>query len=183
MQVRETPLSGLVVIEPAVHRDSRGYFVETWHAARYEQAGLPATFVQDNQSRSLHGTLRGLHWQWRRPQGKLVRVIEGAVFDVGVDLRPESASFGKWFGLVLSAENFLQCYLPPGIAHGFCVTSEVAQIEYKCTDYYDPEGERGLIWNDPDVAIEWPLANPLLSDRDRTHPTLRELFAHAPRSR
>jgi dTDP-4-dehydrorhamnose 3,5-epimerase len=166
-----------------VYRDPRGFFVETWHAARYEELGLPARFVQDNQSRSVRNTLRGLHWQWRRPQGKLIWVTQGVVFDVGVDIRPESPTFGKWFGLVLSEHNFLQCYLPPGIAHGFCVMSDVAQVEYKCTDYYDPQGERGLIWNDPDVAIEWPIRDPMLSDRDRAHPTLRELFADVARSR
>jgi dTDP-4-dehydrorhamnose 3,5-epimerase len=176
MRVREAPLSGVLIVEPRVHADHRGFFLETYRADHYAEAGLPAVFVQDNQSRSARGTLRGLHWQWRRPQGKLVRVTEGAIFDVAVDLRPESPTFGRWYGVELSAESFLQMYVPPGMAHGFCVTSEVAQVEYKCTDYYDASAESGLIWNDPTIGIVWPTNEPLLSERDRHHPTFLEVF-------
>lgn len=177
MRVRETALPGVLIVEPRVFRDARGYFVETWHERRYAESGIGARFVQDNQSRSTRGTLRGLHWQDRRPQGKLVRVIEGEIFDVAVDVRPESDTFGHWVGLRMSADDFTQLYVPPGYAHGFVVTSEVAQVAYKCTDYYDPGGERGLIWNDAEVGIAWPdVGEPLLSERDRKHPTLRELF-------
>lgn len=180
MRVRETDLPGVLVIEPRVFTDPRGTFVETWRADRYGEHGMPGPFVQDNQSRSGRNTLRGLHWQWRRPQGKLVRVVEGEVFDVAVDIRPDSPTFGRWTGLILSGENFLQCYVPPGFAHGFCVLSDSAQVEYKCTDYYDAGGEGGLIWNDPDLAIDWPVSAPLLSGRDAAHPTLRELFGRGP---
>lgn len=183
MRVVETALPGVLLIEPRVHRDDRGFFVETYHAARYREAGMPDEFVQDNQSRSLQGTLRGLHWQWRRPQGKLVRAIEGAIFDVAVDIRPESATFGQWFGTELTAENFRQMFIPVGFAHGFCVLSPFAQIEYKCTDYYDADGEGGLAWDDPDVAIAWPVASPILSPRDRQHPRLVELSGRRPAPR
>lgn len=176
MRVRETALEGVLVVEPNVIRDPRGFFVETWHAERYAAAGIASTFVQDNHSRSGRHTLRGLHWQEEQPQAKLVRVIEGEIFDVVVDVRPGSATFGRWVGVSLSDENFLQLYVPEGFAHGFCVTSEVAQVEYKCSNFYYPAGERGLIWNDPDIGIEWPVATPLLSDRDRRHPTLAQAF-------
>ncbi len=143
----------VVVIEPDVHRDSRGFFLETYHAEKYRAGGVPGAFVQDNQSRSTRGTLRGLHLQLRRPQGKLIRVIEGEIFDVAVDVRRGSPNFGKWVGVVLSAENFRQCYIPPGFAHGFAVVSEVAQVEYKCTDLYDSGGELGIAWNDPEIGV------------------------------
>lgn len=175
MNVISTTLSGVLIIEPAVHRDERGFFLETYHATRYRDAGLDASFVQDNHSRSVRGTLRGLHWQVEHPQGKLVRVLFGAIFDVVVDIRPESPTFGKWVGAELTSENFRQIYAPPGFAHGFCVTSEVAEVEYKCTDFYDPKSERGLIWNDPEVGIAWPVAEPILSPRDQRHPTLAQL--------
>ncbi|MCL4811134.1 MAG: dTDP-4-dehydrorhamnose 3,5-epimerase [Vicinamibacteraceae bacterium] len=183
MRVHETALEGVVLVEPTVWRDARGFFVETWHAARYREAGLDVPFVQDNHSRSVEGTLRGLHWQEGRPQGKLVRVIEGSILDVAVDIRPQSPTFGHHVAVTLSADNFLQCYIPPGFAHGFYVTSPVAQVEYKCTDYYAPEEERGLLWSDPDVGIVWPSPSPLLSARDRQHPTLRELFGQGPAPR
>lgn len=176
MRVSDTALEGVLIVEPRVFRDERGFFVETYHAERYRAAGIALPFVQDNHSRSTRGTLRGLHWQWRRPQGKLVRVIEGEIFDVAVDIRPDSPTFGQSASVVLSADNFLQLYVPPGFAHGFCVTSEVAQVEYKCTDVYDADGEGGLVWNDPDLALAWPVADPVLSPRDRSHPTLREVF-------
>lgn len=180
MQVRETALAGALVIEPRVFHDPRGFFLETYHAGRYAAAGIEGPFVQDNHSRSQRGTLRGLHFQWRRPQGKLVRVIEGAIFDVAVDIREGSPTFGRWVGLTLSAENFLQFYVPPGFAHGFCVTSDVAQVEYKCTDLYDPEGEGGIAWNDPDLAITWPVEVPILSGRDERHPTLAQKYGRGP---
>lgn len=183
MRVHETALAGVVLVEPEVWRDARGFFVETWHAARYREAGLDVMFVQDNHSRSVEGTLRGLHWQAGRPQGKLVRVIEGAILDVAVDVRPDSPTFGHHVAVTLSADNFLQCYVPPGFAHGFYVTSPVAQVEYKCTDYYAPEEERGLLWCDPDLGIEWPSATPLLSARDAQHPGLGELFGRGPAPR
>jgi dTDP-4-dehydrorhamnose 3,5-epimerase len=183
MRVVEAPLPGILLIEPRVHRDERGFFVETYHSARYREAGLPAEFVQDNQSRSVQGTLRGLHWQWRRPQGKLVRAIEGAIFDVAVDIRPESTTFGHWFGTELTADNFRQMFIPAGFAHGFCVLSPSAQIEYKCTDYYDADGEGGLAWNDPDVGIAWPVQGPILSGRDQQHQTFVARFGRRPAGR
>jgi dTDP-4-dehydrorhamnose 3,5-epimerase len=177
MQVRETAIPGVLIVEPRVLRDARGFFVETYHADRYAAAGIADAFVQDNHSRSQRGTLRGLHWQWRRPQGKLVRAVEGEIFDVAVDLRPESPTFGRWVGVTLSADDFRQLYVPPGLAHGFYVTSANAQVEYKCTDVYDPEGEQGMRWDDPDLAIAWPLSKPpILSARDQRHPSMRELF-------
>ena len=177
MQVRETAIPGVLIVEPRVLRDARGFFVETYHADRYAAAGIGDAFVQDNHSRSQRGTLRGLHWQWRRPQGKLVRAVEGEIFDVAVDLRPESPTFGRWVGVTLSADDFRQLYVPPGLAHGFYVTSANAQVEYKCTDVYDPEGEQGMRWDDPDLAIAWPLSKPpILSARDQRHPSMRELF-------
>lgn len=175
MRVIETALAGVLLVEPTIYRDSRGFFLETFHAPRYAAAGMTQPFVQDNHSRSVKNTLRGLHWQIDEPQDKLIRVIEGEIFDVAVDVRPESPTFGKWAGAILSAENFLQCYIPAGFAHGFCVLSDIAQVEYKCTAVYNAAGERGLAWNDPDVAIAWPIDTPLLSARDQQHPTLREL--------
>lgn len=177
MNLIPTNLPGVLIIEPRVFRDERGFFLETYHAQRYREAGLDAAFVQDNHSRSTRGTLRGLHWQAERPQGKLVRVLVGEIYDVAVDIRPDSPTFGKWVGVTLSADNFRQAWIPPGFAHGFCVTSEVAEVEYKCTDFYDPPSERGLIWNDPEVAIAWPIQDPILSERDKKHPRLSALVA------
>jgi dTDP-4-dehydrorhamnose 3,5-epimerase len=175
LKILTTPLDGVLIIEPTVFQDERGFFLETYHARRYAEAGLDVTFVQDNHSRSRRGTLRGLHYQAQNPQGKLVRVIEGTVVDVAVDIRPESPTFGQHVSVELTAENFRQIYVPPGFAHGFCVTSDVAQVEYKCTTYYDPADERGIAWNDPALAISWPVQEPILSDRDRRHPTLERL--------
>jgi dTDP-4-dehydrorhamnose 3,5-epimerase len=176
VQFEPTELPEVVVIEPTVHRDARGFFVETYHAQKYRSGGIDATFVQDNHSRSTEGTLRGLHLQLRRPQGKLVRVIAGEIFDVAVDVRRGSPTFGRWVGVTLSAENFRQCYIPPGFAHGFCVLTQAAEVEYKCTEPYDPADERGVVWNDPDVAIKWPVEHPLLSPRDARLPRLAELL-------
>jgi dTDP-4-dehydrorhamnose 3,5-epimerase len=175
MNLIPTSLPGVLIIEPRVFRDERGFFLETYHAQRYRDAGLDVTFVQDNHSRSTRGTLRGLHWQPERPQGKLVRTLVGEIYDVAVDIRPDSPTFGQWVGFTLSADNFRQAWIPPGFAHGFCVTSEIAEVEYKCTDFYDPASERGLIWNDPEVGIDWPIRDPILSARDRQHPGLSAL--------
>jgi dTDP-4-dehydrorhamnose 3,5-epimerase len=180
VRVIQVELPGVVLIEPDVFRDVRGYFLETYHAQKYREAGIDLPFVQDNQSESRAGSLRGLHLQIRHPQGKLVRVIAGEIFDVAVDVRRGSPTFGRWIGHTLSAQNFRQCYIPPGFAHGFCVLSDAAQVEYKVTDVYDPQGEIGIAWNDPQIAIQWPVSEPVLSDRDRRHPTLAEADASLP---
>jgi dTDP-4-dehydrorhamnose 3,5-epimerase len=167
VKVTSTALPEVVLIEPRVFQDARGFFLESFNMRAYADAGLPDVFVQDNHSRSQRGTLRGLHAQARQPQGKLVRVVAGEVFDVAVDVRRSSPRFSQWVGVMLSAENFRQLYVPPGFAHGFCVVSDFAEFEYKCTDYYDPESEVAIAWNDPAVGIEWPVVEaPLLSARD-----------------
>lgn len=175
-----TELPGVIIVEPDVHRDSRGFFLESYQERKYRAGGIAATFVQDNQSRSVRGTLRGLHAQRRHPQGKLVRALQGEIFDVVVDIRRDSPAFRRWIGVVLSAENFRQCFVPPGLAHGFCVTSEWAEVEYKCTEFYDPTDEYGIIWNDPELAIAWPVRDPILSAKDRALPTLAEVLATLP---
>ncbi len=175
MEVRASRIEGARIIEPKVFGDARGFFLETYQAERYAQHGIDAPFVQDNHSRSSQGVLRGLHFQKTRPQGKLVRVVRGEVFDVAVDIRPDSPTFGQWEGVILSEQNKWQFWVPPGLAHGFLVLSESADFEYKCTDYYDPDDEGCLIWNDPAVGIQWPLADPLLSDKDRQGLTLAQL--------
>jgi len=169
-----TELPEVLILEPRVHRDERGFFLETYRADECARHNIPA-FVQDNHSRSLGGTIRGLHLQTRRIQGKLIRVIEGEIYDVAVDVRRGSPTFGRWVGLTLSADNFRQCYIPPGFAHGFCVVSPVAQVEYKCTDIYDPASEIGIAWDDPAIGIAWPVSSPILSDRDRRHPRLADV--------
>lgn len=161
-----TTLKDCVLIEPRVFQDDRGFFLETYNANRYRDAGVPLAFVQDNHSRSKLHTLRGLHYQIDRPQGKLVWAIRGEIFDVAVDLRRSSPSFGQWYSVVLSAENRRQLYVPPGFAHGFCALSEGTEIIYKCTDLYSPGGERTIAWNDPTLAIDWPVESPLLSPKD-----------------
>jgi len=175
--VKFTPLAlpEVILVEPDVHRDARGFFLETYHLEKYRAGGIPGPFVQDNHSRSVQRTLRGLHAQRRRPQGKLVRAVEGEMFDVAVDVRPGSATFGRWVGVRLSGDNFRQLYVPPGFAHGFCVLSEMVHVEYKCTELYDDADEIGLAWDDPDVGIEWPIADPIISDKDRRLPRLRDL--------
>jgi dTDP-4-dehydrorhamnose 3,5-epimerase len=172
MQILTTALPGVLIIEPRVFRDERGFFLETYHAARYAEAGLALPFVQDNHSRSRKGTLRGLHFQRTKPQGKLVRAVEGAIYDVAADVTPGSPTYGQWVGVTLSADDFRQIYVPPGYAHGFCVISDVAQVEYKCTDFYDPTDEGGVMWNDPVLGIPWPIDEPVLSDRDTRYPPL-----------
>lgn len=173
----QTPLSGMYVISPTVFGDSRGYFMETYNYQEFCEAGLGVQFVQDNQSRSKKGVLRGLHFQTKNPQGKLVRVIRGEVFDVGVDIRKGSKTYGQWYGEVLSDENKKQLYIPEGFAHGFLVLSDIAEFVYKCTRLYDPSGEGGLRWDDPDIAVQWPIAPDmkiLLSDKDKVQPSFRE---------
>ena len=168
-------IPGVIIVEPDVFEDRRGFFLETYHADKYRAGGIADIFVQDNQSRSAGGTLRGLHLQLGRPQGKLIRVIEGEIFDVAVDVRRGSPTFGKWVGVTLSAANFKQCFIPKGFAHGFAVVSDVAQVEYKCTDFYDAKSEIGIAWDDPAIGITWPVRNPVLSDRDKRHPRLAEI--------
>jgi dTDP-4-dehydrorhamnose 3,5-epimerase len=175
MKLLRTEIPGVLVIEPQVHHDARGFFVETFHEARYREHGLDARFVQDNHSRSARGTLRGLHAQQPNPQGKLLRAVEGEIWDVAVDARTGSPTFGRHVAIVLSAESFRQVYVPPGVLHGFCVTSEFAQVEYKCTQPYDPHAEFSVRWDDPELAIPWPIADPILSEKDRRAPLLREV--------
>ncbi len=166
MKVIPTSLPGVLIIEPQVYQDGRGFFLESYHQQRYAHAGLPERFVQDNHSRSAPGTLRGLHYQLAHPQGKLVRCVVGAVFEVAVDIRRGSPTFGQWVGLELSAKNQRQVYVPSGFAHGFCVPRVMSEVEYKCTDFYHPEDEYGIIWNDPTIGIDWPIRRPILSARD-----------------
>jgi dTDP-4-dehydrorhamnose 3,5-epimerase len=179
MRITETNLPGVLVIEPKVFGDERGFFMETWHQARYAELGLPERFVQDNLSFSRQGVLRGLHFQNPNGQGKLVYVLLGEVFDVAVDVRLGSPTFGKTANAVLSADNKRQFYIPPGFAHGFCVTSETALFAYKCTEFYDSKSEASLLWNDPALAIGWPVSQPELSAKDGAAPTL----ANFPRER
>jgi len=177
MQIRETALPGVLLIEPRVFRDERGAFWEAFQAERYAEAGLPRLFAQDNLSRSARGVLRGLHFQDPHPQGKLAAVLEGAVWDVAVDIRPESPHFGRFVGLELSAANALQLWIPPGFAHGFQVLSETALFAYKCTERYVAAADGGIRWNDPQLAIPWPNARPILSAKDSALPTLAEWAA------
>ena len=176
MKVSHSKLKGCVIIEPSVFGDERGFFLETFQAVRYEQeAGIDLAFVQDNHSRSARGVLRGLHFQQTKPQGKLVRVVRGEVYDVAVDIRKGSATFGEWDGVTLSEDNKKQFWVPPGFAHGFVVLSDTADFEYKCTNYYDPNDEGCILWNDPDLDIPWPIANPILSTKDKRAKRLADL--------
>jgi dTDP-4-dehydrorhamnose 3,5-epimerase len=178
MNVIQTEIAGVLIIEPKVFGDARGFFLETFQAKRYKAAGIQEDFVQDNHSHSARGVLRGLHFQWQNPQGKLVFVTQGEVFDVAVDIRQGSPTFGQWQGVILSADTHRQFYVPPGCAHGFCVLSETADFQYKCTDYYNPQDEGAIRWDDPDVGIEWPLtAPPSLSQKDAEAPLLKDLRA------
>lgn len=176
-QFTKTGIEGLVVVEPKVFGDNRGYFMETYNYNDFKAAGLDMVFVQDNQSKSKKGVLRGLHFQKKTPQGKLVRVVSGEVYDVAVDLRKGSDTYGKWYGVLLSAENKKQFYVPEGFAHGFVVMSETAEFVYKCTRFYDPSDEGGLMWNDPEIGIDWPVpenAELLLSEKDQHHQPLKD---------
>ena len=176
MKISHSKLKGCVIIEPRVFGDERGFFLETFQAVRYEQeAGIDLPFVQDNHSRSARGVLRGLHFQKTKPQGKLVRVVRGEVYDVAVDIREGSATFGEWEGVTLSEDNKKQFWVPPGFAHGFVVLSDTADFEYKCTDYYDPSDEGCILWSDPDLDIPWPIANPVLSTKDESAKRLVDL--------
>jgi dTDP-4-dehydrorhamnose 3,5-epimerase len=171
----ETPLPGVCIIRPRAFRDERGFFLETYHAKKFAELGISDRFVQDNQSFSVKHTLRGLHYQIRHPQAKLCRVVRGEVFDVAVDIRRGSPSFGKWTGTILSSENMQQIYIPAGFAHGFVVLSDAAEFLYKCSDFYDPAGEQGVHWADPDLAIRWGVANPIVSEKDGRYPRLAEI--------
>jgi dTDP-4-dehydrorhamnose 3,5-epimerase len=175
MRFVATELPGVIVIEPVVHRDARGFFLEAYHGPRFRENGIALPFVQDNHSLSRRGTLRGLHGQQPKPQGKLVRVIEGEIWDVAVDVRVGSPRFGQHVSALLSAENFRLIYVPPGVIHGFCVLSEVAQVEYKCTEVYDATSDFAVRWNDPELAVPWPIAEPMLSEKDARAPLLRDL--------
>lgn len=181
MKVFPSKLKDLVLLEPDVFRDPRGFFLEFFHEKKFRDMGIAKAFVQDNHSKSVQGTLRGLHAQLHRPQGKLVRVVHGEIFDVAVDARPDSPTFGQWEGHILSEENFRQMYVPVGFLHGFCVQSPTAEVEYKCTDYYEPSDEIGVIWNDPGLRIQWPVLSPLLSKKDGDFLSFEEMkgqFVH-----
>lgn len=178
LQVLETPLPGVLLIKPRIFEDGRGYFFESYREDLLRAAGIQEHFVQDNHSSSVHGVVRGLHYQLSRPQAKLCRVVFGEVFDVAVDIRSGSPHFGKWYGAVLSAENRLALYLPRGFAHGFVVLSERAEFLYKCSDYYDPTDDRGVIWSDPDICIDWRSDNLILSPKDARHPALSRIPEH-----
>ena len=180
MKFVPTELPEVLVIEPDVHSDERGFFLESYHARKYTEGGIDATFVQDNHSRSERGTLRGLHAQLVQPQGKLCRAIRGSVFDVAVDIRRGSPRFGRWVGVELSEENFRQIWIPVGFAHGFCVLSDVAEFEYKCSDFYHPAGELSIAWNDPEIGISWPIAQPSLSPKDEQALRLSEVVDRLP---
>lgn len=175
MVVTETSLPGVLLLSPRVHGDGRGFFLESFHARTFARLGIPQLFVQDNHSRSGRGVTRGLHFQRRHGQGKLVRVVTGAVFDVAVDLRSASPTFGRWFGALLSDENKQMMYVPEGFAHGFQVVSDTADFLYKCTDFYDPDDEGGILWNDPALGIEWPIAEGIVSGKDGKLPVLAAL--------
>lgn len=174
MKVIETTLPGVLLLEPKVFRDARGFFLETYNAQRFREAGISPEFVQDNHSRSARGVLRGLHYQEPDPQGKLVRCSRGALFDVAVDIRAGSPHFGKWFGAELSEDNMRMLWVPPGFAHGFCALTDIADLMYKCTALYDAAADRAIAWNDPQIGIEWPIAEPLLSPKDAAAPRLRD---------
>lgn len=180
MKILSTRLPGVLIIEPDVYRDERGWFLETYHCDKYEEVGLSFSFVQDNCSSSVRGTLRGLHAQISRPQGKLVRVIRGEIFDVAVDIRRGSPTFASWESVALTAENFKQMYIPPGFAHGLCVLSDVAEVEYKCTDVYTPGDEIVIAWNDQQIGILWPLESPILSQKDAAGQSLQVLWDQLP---
>ena len=175
MKIRSTALQGVKLIEPDVYGDPRGFFLEYFNQPRFQDEGLDLSFAQLNHSRSSLGVLRGLHYQLRQPQGKLVQVISGEVFDVAVDIRTGSPSFGQWVGEILSDSNHRQLYVPPGFAHGFCVLSETAHVSYKCSANYDPQDEGGILWSDPSIAIRWPVKDPILSEKDQKFPCLSEL--------
>ena len=180
MKITPARIPDVLIIEPDVFGDNRGFFMETWHAQKYAEQGLDVNFVQDNHSRSTKGVLRGLHYQLEQPQGKLVRVVTGRVFDVAVDVRRGSPTFGQWVGIELSGENHRQIYVPPGFAHGFCVLSDSVDFLYKCTDYYAPQHEQGILWCDPDIGIEWPGDNFRISEKDAGNALLKDMQDRLP---
>ena len=181
MKIIRTKLTGVVIIEPVVYKDARGFFLEVFHQKRYaDEAGVSAPFVQDNRSRSIKNTLRGLHFQKIKPQGKFVHAPAGEIFDVVVDIKKSSPTFGQWVSIVLSGDNFRQIYVPPGYAHGFCVLSASADVEYKCTEFYDPALETSVLWNDPDLRIDWPVNTPILSKKDSEGKLLKDLLPLLP---
>lgn len=175
MKVSPTSIKDVLLIDPDVRKDSRGFFLEAYHLRQYETAGIHGPFVQDNHSRSARGTLRGLHAQLKRPQAKLVRVTQGEIYDVAVDVRPNSPTFGRWTAQSLSGDNFQQLYIPAGFLHGFCVLSPFAEVEYKCTEHFDAADEVGVAWNDPTLQVRWPISDPLLSEKDRMLPSFAEV--------
>ncbi len=181
MKITSTRIAEVLLIEPDVFGDARGFFLESWHARKYAEQGLDVNFVQDNHSRSRRGVLRGLHYQLEQPQGKLVRVVDGSVFDVAVDIRKGSPTFGQWVGAELSGDKHRQLYVPPGFAHGFCVLSDSADFLYKCTDYYAPEVEQGIRWDDPEIGIDWPGEDFTISDKDAANGSLRDMDDKLPR--
>ena len=175
MNIIKTKLPGVIIIEPKIFSDNRGRFWETWNSRRYEDYGIKENFVQDNVSYSGKNVLRGLHYQHPYSQGKLVQVLAGRVWDIAVDIRPDSPTFRQWISAILSDANYTQIYIPPGFAHGFCVLSEFALFSYKCTNYYIPSAEGGIIWNDPDIGIDWPVSEPILSEKDHRYPALKNI--------
>ena len=177
MKILETALPGVLIIEPDAFEDGRGFFMETYHRKRYNEAGMDCSFVQDNLSYSIHGTLRGLHYQYPNGQAKLVQVITGDIFDVAVDIRRGSPTFGRWIGEYLSDNNRRQLFIPEGFAHGFCVLSDTALFVYKCSDFYAPDSEGGILCSDPDLGVEWPVKDPLLSDKDSEYLCLKDVPA------
>lgn len=178
MRVVASALPGVVVVEPLVHQDSRGLFFESFHQVKFSEAGIRAQFVQTNVSRSAKGVLRGLHYQWPHPQGKLVNVLEGEVYDVAVDIRRGSPTFGQWVGVVLTSDNHRHLWIPEGFAHGFCVLSEYATFTYQCTTFYDPTADASIRWNDGQISVDWPVSNPLISDKDAKAPYLADVTAN-----
>lgn len=179
MNISDTELPGVLIFEPEAFSDERGFFLETWRENQYRQAGITLSFVQDNVSFSQKGILRGLHYQHPQSQGKLVQVLSGEVLDAAVDIRVGSPTFGKSVGVILTESNHKQMYIPPGFAHGFCVTSETALFSYKCTDYYNASSEGGILWNDPDLGIDWPIEEPILSAKDANYPLLKDIPAES----
>jgi len=181
LKVTETAVEGAYLIDLDVYGDKRGFFLESYHCQRYAEHGIDVEFVQDNRSFSIQGVVRGLHYQIRHPIGHLVYVTHGCIFDVGVDLRPHSATFGKHVAYTLSADKHQQLYLPPGVAHGFCTLADENEILYKCSEYYDPDDEAGVLWNDPDIGINWPIQHPEIKERDAHFPRLKEISpSHMP---
>jgi dTDP-4-dehydrorhamnose 3,5-epimerase len=175
LRFKDTIIPGVILVEPKVFGDSRGFFFESYHVEKFREGGIPLPFVQDNHSKSAKGVLRGLHGQSPYAQGKLIQVIEGEIYDVAVDARKGSPTYGTHVGVILSAENKHRLYVPPGLVHGYCVTSDVAQVQYKCTELYHPEAEFSVAWNDPDLGIAWPVENPTLSEKDRNAQCLRDV--------